>query len=188
MKSSKSLIVIMLSLVLLLAGAGTAYSLLSDRASEKNGGTEALYSKLSREKITVPDFTVYDREGNEVKLSDMKGRPVVVNFWTSWCYACTKELPAFEEVYSEYKDDVVFMMINKFDGNRENTVSLANFLNEKGYTFPVYLDTTKEAYINMRVYGIPMTFFIDAEGNQTAHASGELTREELISGIEMILQ
>ncbi len=187
MKNRKSLFIILLAFVLLLSGAALAYDLLKKDTEEESMETGNAYSKLSVENIPVSDFTVYDRDGNEVKLSDMKGKPVVINFWTSWCFACTKELPAFEEAYSEYKDDVVFMMINKFDGNRENTVSLENFLNEKGYTFPVYLDTTKEAYINMRVYGIPMTFFIDAEGNQIAHASGELTKEELTGGIEMIM-
>lgn len=185
MKNKKALLVTLIVFVILLAGAGIVYGLIMDSIENKEKST-GTYSKISEENIPLPDFTVYDREGNPVKLSDMKGRPVVINFWTSWCYACTKELPAFEEAYTEYKDDVVFMMINKFDGNRENTTSLNNFLDEKGYTFPVYLDTTKEAYTNMRVYGIPMTFFVDAEGNQIAHASGELTKEELISGIKMI--
>lgn len=187
MKNKNKLLIAVIALVLLMAGAVTAYNQVKDKAVKETFKEEA--SEEAEGKTVEAwdlDFTVYDLEGNEIKLSDMRGRPVVINFWTSWCYACTKELHVFEEAYHDYDGEVVFMMVNKFDGNRENMTSLTNFLNEKGYQFPVYLDKTKDAYTNMRVYGIPMTFFIDAEGNQIAHYSGEISRTELDRNIEKI--
>ncbi len=186
MQNKKVLIKITVIFALVMIAAVAAYGTVRNMLAERNDAKADEYVK--KIEASGMDFTVYDLDGKEVKLSDMKGKPVVVNFWTSWCYACTKELPAFEEAYHEYKDEVVFMMVNKFDGNRENSVSLTNFLNEKRYQFPVYLDTSKDAYTNMRVYGIPMTFFIDAEGNQIAHHSGEMSKEELYHAIELLCE
>ncbi len=189
---NKKLVAIIAAAILFLAAAiifVLALPFSTEAPVVSNTETAAVVSNNDNYKEWIPeDFTVYDLEGNEVELSDMKGKPLVINVWSSWCYACTKELPDFESVWKEYGDSVTFMMINRTDGTKETMRSLTVFLQDKGYEFPVYCDTTGEAYRNLRVYGVPMTFFIDADGYIRYHVSSEITQEELIDAIEKICE
>ncbi len=184
MKTKKSLIITALAFLLVMAAAVTGYSIVRE-----NTPAEANYSNETAEnKTRAADFVVYDREGEEVRLSDMQGKPMVVNFWVSYCFPCTSELPAFQDAYDRYKDEVTFMMIDKADGVKE-TLKMANsYLEKKGYTFPVYFDTEGDAFSKLRAFGVPMTFFIDSEGNIVSYASGEISAEELEERIKQILE
>ena len=135
----------------------------------------------------APDFTVQDGEDNPVKLSDMVGKPVVLNFWASWCPPCKMEMPDFQEAFTEYGDSVHFMMVNLTDGARETVDTAKKYVEDQGYTFPVYFDTGSEAAIVYGIMAVPATFFIDAEGKPVARASGAIDRETLEKGIEMVL-
>lgn len=136
----------------------------------------------------APDFTVYDREGNTVRLSDFRGKPVVLNFWASWCGPCKKEMPDFEEIYKEYGEDIHFVMVNLTDGAQETMKTATTFLDGSGYTFPVYYDKDTDAAYTYQVYGIPVTYFINAEGHLIAQGSSALDAETIKRGIEMILE
>ncbi len=138
--------------------------------------------------FTAPDFTVYDREGNTVRLSDFLGKPVVLNFWASWCGPCKMEMPDFEEIYKEYGEDIHFVMVNLTDGNRETMNTATTFLDNSGYTFPVYYDKNSDAAVTYQVYGIPVTYFINAEGHLIAQGTSALNAETIKRGIEMILE
>ena len=109
----------------------------------------------SQEASTMIDFKVYDREGNPVSLSDMAGKPVVVNFWATWCGPCKSELPAFEKAYKTYGDKVEFMMVNLTDGQRETVPKVNEFISENEYTFPVYYDTKYSASAAYGISSIP---------------------------------
>lgn len=135
---------------------------------------------------SAPDFTVVDAEGKEYKLSDFEGKPVILNFWASWCGPCKSEMPDFEEVYLEYKDKIHFLMVNLTDGYQETMASAQKLIAEKGYTFPVYFDTKLEAANAYYVYSIPQTFFIDKDGNLVAYAQSAISKDVLYQGIEMI--
>lgn len=136
----------------------------------------------------APDFSVTDAQGNKIRLSDMKGKPVVLNFWATWCYYCTVEMPDFEEMYKKYGEDVQFMMVNLTDGKRETVDGAKKYISDKGYTFPVYFDTDSKAAIAYGISGIPATYFIDAEGNLKAYANSMIDMESLKKGIEMIVE
>jgi thiol-disulfide isomerase/thioredoxin len=161
------------------------YNYLADRYLPE----EAPVSDSSEEKAeTADDFTVLDINGNEVKLSDNFGKPIVVNFWATWCGPCKSELPAFENIYKENKDDVVFMMVNLTDGYRETTDTVKDFISQGGYTFPVYFDTSYDAADAYRVNSIPMSLFIDKNGNLVKKQVGAMSESSLKQYINRITQ
>lgn len=134
----------------------------------------------------APDFTVYDSDGNIVRLSDFLGKPVVLNFWASWCGPCKMEMPAFEELYHEYGEEVQFIMVNLTDGARETVEIATTFLETNHYTFPVFFDKDTDAAWAYQVYGIPVTYFINAEGHLVAQGSSALDTDTIRKGIELI--
>ena len=127
-----------------------------------------------------------DENGEEYQLSDFKGKPVVLNFWASWCGPCKSEMPDFEKAYQKYKDEISFLMVNLTDGSRETVEKASAHVKEQGYSFPVYYDTMSEAAMTYGVYSIPTSYFIDKEGNIIAHAQGAIDKENLEKGISMI--
>ena len=134
----------------------------------------------------VPDFTILDMDGNEVKLSDFFGKPIVLNFWASWCPPCKAELPDFEEACKRYEGKVTFLMVNLTDGKRETVEVAKEYVASQGYTFPVYFDTKYEAAYVYGVSSIPQTYFINADGSLEARASGMISAARLEEGIGMI--
>ena len=215
MNHKKTLLLLCAVFVLLLCGAGALYNFLGDKV-ERDGlvvnmpqgtptqtiapteGAQETIAPTEAEKPTqapqeetdysAPDFTVVDAEGNEHKLSDFEGKPVILNFWASWCGPCKSEMPDFEEVYLEYKDRLHFLMVNLTDGHQETIASAQQLITEKGYTFPVYFDTKLEAANAYYVYSIPQTFFIDKDGNLVAYAQSAISKEILYQGIGMIYE
>lgn len=159
----------------------------AEEKEEAVGATENTETSSEEEqKITAPDFTVYDADGNEVLLSEYFGKPIVLNFWASWCSPCQMEMPDFHEKYLEIGEDVQFLMINMTDGSRETVEIASEFIEEKGYTFPVFYDTKSDAAMTYGAYSLPTTFFIDADGYVIAQASGAIDGTTLQRGIDMI--
>ncbi len=136
---------------------------------------------------TAPDFTVLDGEGRSVQLSDFRGRPVVLNFWASWCPPCKAEMPDFETVYTAYGDRVAFLIVNLTDGGRETMETAKAHIAANGYTFPVYFDTTYSAARAYAVNSIPATFFIDSEGCIDSYERTMIDADTLVAGINRIL-
>ena len=185
MKNKTTLIILVLALAVFLVGASVLYKTLTESIDADQLATEAT-QETSAELTQAPDFTVYDIDGNEVKLSDFFGKPIVVNFWASWCGPCKMEMPDFHEKYLELDGDVAFLMVNMTDGSRETVEIASAFIAEQGYTFPVFYDTASSAAITYSVYSLPTTFFIDAQGNAVAQATGAIDAATLQKGIDMI--
>ena len=134
----------------------------------------------------APDFTVYDADGKPVKLSDMKGKPVVLNFWASWCPPCKAEMPDFQETYEEMGGRINFLMVNATGS--ETLAEAKAFIESSGYTFPVLYDTKDSASMAYGVSSLPTTYFIDAQGRAVAQATGAISKELLLKGIGMITE
>ena len=137
-----------------------------------------------QEQTATFDFSVEDGQGNSVSLSDFQGQPVVVNFWASWCPPCKAELPHFQKAYEAYPQ-VQFMMVNLLASDtREDAQAV---LDQGGYTFPVFYDTTAEAAMINNISAIPVTVFVNEKGEPVRKEVGALTAQALEDGIAAIL-
>lgn len=180
---NKTWIIIAVVFVAIMILALMLYPKLSD-----NYYTDEEPNKGSSENIIqAEDFTVYDSEMNEVKLSDYFGKPIIINFWASWCGPCKSELPAFNYLYEEHKDEVVFLMINLTDGQRDTESSVKQFVYDNGYSFPVYYDIDYDASGTYGVSSIPQTVFINADGSVYDTRVGALSEDALENYIEQMI-
>ncbi len=134
----------------------------------------------------APNFTVENAEGEEVSLHNYFGKPIVLNFWASWCGPCKMELPDFQEAYEKYGEEITFLMVNMTDGMQEIKEIAMKYMEDAGYTLPVYYDTAQDAAYTYGVYSLPTTFFISADGEPVAYAQGMIDAETLEKGISMI--
>lgn len=191
MKNNK-LILGTVAFLVLMVGAYFLYSQLSNTIKPElapNSSNQQHSNNTDKSsKVKVPDFTVIDADGNSVKLSDFEGKPVILNFWASWCGPCKYEMPDFEEKYKELGEDIHFVMVNATDGQRETIDIAKSFIEENEYSFPVYFDTEYDAVMSYGVSGFPTTFFIDAQGYPVVYANGMLTKDMLQQGIDMLMQ
>ena len=191
MKQKKTVLVLLLAFVLLLGGAYLLYTRLEGSvntyqlSAQETRAPDGTAASETPGPVPAPDFTVYDEAGNEVHLSDYRGKPVVVNFWASWCGPCRMEMPEFQEKHLELGGEVRFLMLN-MTGGRETVETARDFIAGQGYTFPVLYDTEGDAAVTYGAYALPTTYFIDSEGYAIAQARGAINSETLQAGIDMI--
>ena len=203
MKDRKTLVLLVLAFVIVLAGAYLLYDRLGSQyapdqlavestpvpadtaeSTADSGDTQQTAEDAEAQRTAAPDFTAYDADGNAVQLSDYFGKPLVLNFWASWCGPCKSEMPAFQQAY-EQEDGVQFLLVN-MTGGRETQADAEALLEEEGYTFPVLFDLDLDAAITYGVAALPTTYFLDAEGNLVAWAQGAINEQTLQQGLEMI--
>lgn len=161
----------------------------ADSTEQITGSTSSAGSTEQTVASTLaPDFTVLDVDGNSVKLSDFFGKPIIINFWATWCGPCKSELPAFDNMYAKYGDEVHFIMLNLTDGSRDTVESVNAFVSDGGYTFPVYFDTTMEAAYTYGAYSIPMTVLINADGQLVHSQMGAMAESTLEQYIQTLIE
>ena len=200
MKNKKSILAILLivGFVGFLTISYWGYNSLKSKYSEKdiineiekndNLKIEFKDSSKESEKLEAKDFVVYDENLKEVKLSDYKGTPVVLNFWASWCPPCKSEMPSFNEMSKKYsKDEVSILMINLTDGQRETMSIAKKYIKDNNYNMKVLFDNEMNAANIYNISAIPRTIFIDKDGYIVKDESGAITKEELESQIKSLL-
>jgi peroxiredoxin len=124
------------------------------------------------------NFTLLDFDGNPVSLDDFEGRPVIVNFWATWCAPCRIEMPELQAAYEAYQDDGLVILALNEDEPAE--VARAYFEDEMGLTFTALLDDNSAIATAFGFSAtLPTTFFIDAEGTITVIHRGPMTFEQI---------
>lgn len=139
---------------------------------------------VEEEKVAISDnpttdFSVTDINGNLVNLSNCFGKPIVVNFWATWCGPCKSELPAFNNMYKKYGEKVIFLMVNLTDGFREKEENVKEFISSNNYEFPIFFDKEYSASNAYSVYSIPMTLFINPDGTLKDTHIGAMSEKTL---------
>lgn len=184
-KKQTGLIVFIIIFAVIVGGAWFLYNRFTGLSNSGNNLTEMQEGGNLTELQEAPDFTVYDGDGNEVKLSEKIGKPIVLNFWASWCPPCKKEMPHFEEVYKDMGDEVEFMMVDAV-GGKETSEKGKEHIEKEGFTFPVYFDEDEDAVGKYGVTTIPVSVFINKDGYIVAVAKGSIDKASLLRGIDLI--
>jgi peroxiredoxin len=131
----------------------------------------------------APDFILKNLQGEEVRLSELKGKGVVINFWATWCNPCKREMPLIEEQYQVVKDqNIEILAINI----AESHLAVSSFINRMGVTFPVLLDSHRVVTQRYAVGALPSTFFINKDGIVMDHYVGEMDEKILTERLASI--
>jgi cytochrome c biogenesis protein CcmG, thiol:disulfide interchange protein DsbE len=139
---------------------------------------------------SAPNFSLEmlhsDSGKSALSLSNFKGKPIVLNFWASWCQPCKEELPLLENAWKQMqaqKKDIVFLGIDF----QESSSDATSFLKQYGITYLVGLDANGSIASKYRVTSLPQTIFIDRDGTVTSREPQELTAQELSQNLQSIL-
>jgi len=132
----------------------------------------------------VPDFRLSDLAGNPVSLADFEGKPLVINFWGTFCEPCVREMPVIEEQYQQWKDkDVQFLAINL----SEDLLTVSNYVRKLNVTFPVIRDADRKVERKFKLRSYPTTFFVNPDGTLHDVAVGEMNEAILQNKINALV-
>lgn len=136
-----------------------------------------------REGEPAPAFILPDLDGNTVSLADLQGRPVLINFWASWCPPCRSEMPALQQVNeSTERVDLVILAVNLL--SQDDIDDVRTFVDDLGLTFPILLDQDGAVSVAYRVGLLPTSVFVDSAGRVHLIQVGPMTR----SFVESVLR
>lgn len=132
----------------------------------------------------APTFVLETLDGGQVSLADLKGKPIILNFWASWCIPCREEAPLLTGAAAAYSASGLRVLGVVYQDSAENA---RKFMLEYGQTYPGLLDPEGRTAIDYGVFGIPETFFIDRDGIVRSHQVGALVAADLKRQVERIL-
>ena len=149
------------------------------------GESEEIY-ETEDEPYRLDLFTVLDYNGKEVSLEAFKGKPVVLNFWTSWCPNCVSEMPYFNNAAKDYPD-VEFVMIDVTVDKRETEEKARDYIEANNFDYlDFYFDVNKSSVLACSVYNYPTTYFINSDGLAVDYCIGSLDYDKLVNYIKKI--
>ncbi|WP_339059994.1 TlpA disulfide reductase family protein [Tepidibacillus marianensis] len=148
-------------------------------------------SKDSRPEVgfLAPDFTLKNEQGQNITLSQYKGKPIFINFWASWCPPCKVEMPFIQQAFEKYKDQVVFLGVNLTSNDSRDAA--INFMKSNGYQMPILFDDNKDPKKTVgtlyRAVSIPTSYFIDKNGVIQVKHTGAMEYNTIEKDIKKIL-
>ena len=160
----------------------------STAASEEASGETAPAETAADARPVIPavDFELEDQYGNIHRLEDYRGKTIFLNFWATWCPPCKAEMPDIQKLYeksaTEGEDAVIVLGVTAPNMGQEGSEEeIAAFMEEKGYTYPVLMDTEGELFNSYGIMSFPTTFMIDRDGNVFGYVSGMLSADMMDS-------
>lgn len=156
---------VLIGVAALIAGSWAIYQGISSSEPQRSNGIEA--------GAEAPDFTAVNLDGEQVALSDYRGKVVMINFWASWCTPCVREMPLLHQTAEAHQNDVETVFVNV--GEAKGTIR--EFMNKQQFDFPVIIDVTGKISGMYRITGLPATMVMDREGGFRHILLGELTQD-----------
>lgn len=155
-----------------------------EQQEENQQGQQGTAMNEVRVNVAENDFSFQTLDGNVVKLNDYQGKVVIINFWASWCYWCNYEMPEFEELWKDLKEDenIVLLMVNL----GETKEVAEQFIKDGNYTFDVYLDPQEEVASKLGVRYFPTTIILDQEGGIAKTMEGATTKKKIEQVLEKL--
>ena len=135
----------------------------------------------------APDFTLTDMQGQQVTLTQFRGKVVILNFWATWCPPCREEMPSMDRLYQQFKDQGLVMLAVNVEENGFKAVS--SFLNRNPHSFPILLDINADVQNLYQVYRFPESFLIDRNGSVVDKIIGgrDWMSEPMVNKINFLL-
>jgi peroxiredoxin len=170
-------------LIAVAAMLGGVWILASRVPEAQEGILDTSLETAPRKGFLAPDFTLTTLEGDTVRLSDLRGQPVLINFWASWCGPCRSEMPHIQAAHETHsKDGLVVLGVDQM----ESPPAVARFVNEFNLTFLIPMDSDGKVSRAYQARGLPTSFFVDADGIIRDTFTGPMSAghiESLLDGI-----
>ena len=180
----KKILIMILALILFVGGCSKQGNDEIDEV-ENNVENEAPNEEISEEeedvKIEAPDFTLKNLQGEEVSLSDYRGKIVLINFWATWCTWCDKEMPDLQRLKDE-NDDLIVLAVDVM----EDKETVEKYIEEGEYDFEVVLDEDGNVSQTYMVGGFPTSYFVDKDGILLGGVPGAMTYDDMVKILESI--
>lgn len=187
MRKIVPLILVVAGIALLIAGmlllrsrpAQNTQGVVIGKAALISGGSNVLVEEGS----PAPDFEITFPDGSRTRLSDLRGRPVLVNFWATWCKFCSAEMPAIQAAYDKYKDEgFVVLAIDSKESNK----TVASYVADRSLTFTVAIDATDAIFRKYRGSGWPHSVFVDKQGIISDIYTGQMSPSQIEKSLAAI--
>ncbi|GIP15181.1 thiol-disulfide oxidoreductase ResA [Paenibacillus montaniterrae] len=172
-KNRKKVQVVVLLLALLLGG----YAIVQSFTSNDSG--------LVKEGQQVPEFRLANLQGEPVALEDYVGKPVVINFWGTFCEPCIREMPSFERQHEQWKDQGVEILAINLS---EDTLTVSNYVKKLGVTYTILRDVNRKTEKRYGIRSYPTTFFVNRDGTLSSVFVGEMKESQIEERISKIVQ